>query len=123
MTQGVSGVLAEKYSVASNLRREKMRIISGITALNLIREKRFEEADVYKKPFVEIKDSPIEEVAQCLGSGFVPNNNETKRVATEMVSLAKLLSGDPNTLQTDDIEKSTKKLVELLNVLSNISRV
>jgi hypothetical protein len=115
--------LAEKYSIESNLRRTKLRIISGITALNLIKEKRFAEAEVYIKPFIEIKDSSVEEVALDLGFGFVPNPNETNNIAAEMISIAKSISQHVRTLETNEIERITRRLVELLNDISNTSRI
>lgn len=123
MTGNVAGILVEKYSAASNLRKGKMRIISGITAFNLIQEKRFAEAEVYRKPFIEIKDFSVEDLAEGLGFGFVPNNTDTKKIASEMVSIARMLSADPASLKIDEIKKSTQELVELLNVISSISRI
>ena len=116
-------VLAEKYSMEANLRKMKMRIISGITALNLIKEERFAEAEVYLKPFIEIKDSSVEDVAYGLGFGFVPNRNETNNITTEIISIAKSLSPDPRTLETNEIERKKQRLVKLLNDISSISRI
>jgi len=123
MTGNVGCVLTEKYSAAATLRREKLRIISGITALNLFREQRFAEAEEYRRPFIEIKDYSVEDFAQGLGFGFIPNKNEIKEVATELISIAKAISQDPKSLKDDEIKKYSERLVELLNVISSIARI
>lgn len=123
MTGDVGCVLTEKYSAAASLRREKLRIISGITALNLFREQKFAEAEEYRKPFTEIKDYSVEDLVQGLGFGFVPNKNQIKDVAAELISIAKAVSQDPKSLRDDEIKRYSERLVELLNAISSIARI
>jgi hypothetical protein len=114
-------VLTEKFSAASTLRREKMRIISGITALNLIKEKRFAEASVYARSLIEIKDCSIEEVIRFLPTGFVPP--QTQQMAEIVVKVAQLLSKDPDSIEESEIDESKNRLVELLDVLGSKPKV
>ena len=114
-------VVTEKFSAASGLRREKMRIISGITALNLIKEKRFADADTYKRSLIEIKDCSIEEVIRFLPPGFVPP--QTQQMAEDVVRVAQLLSKDPQSIEESEIDDSKERLVKLLDVLGSKPKV
>jgi hypothetical protein len=115
--------LTEKFSTASTLRREKMRIISGITAFNLIHEGKFEQAEVYRRSLVEIKDYPIDDVAHNFAPGFLPNEEDRRRIAEQLLEIAALISQDPHRINKSDINKSNRKLVELLNVISRESKL
>lgn len=114
--------MAEKFSAEFTLMREEMRIISGITALNLIREKRYSEAEVYRRSFVEIKDCSADDLAVGLGSFFVPNSAETVRIAKDLLAIANILSGDLQSIDEEQAKGSTQKLTELLDAVTSKSR-
>lgn len=115
--------LAEKFSTASNMRREKRRVISGITALNLIQEKKFDEAQVYARSFLELRNFSVEDLAQNLSCGFLPNRLESKQIAEKLIDVSVLLSHDPASIEKSELEEHRKKLVGLLNVLSDKRRI
>jgi len=121
--QKAGETLAEKFSVASNLRGEKLRVISGITALNLIQEEKYDEAEIYARPFVELKKFSVDDLAQHLSYGFVPNRADSREVAEQLMEVSELLSQDPASIEKSKITKSTKKLLGLLNALSNKQRI
>ena len=121
--QKAGETLAEKFSVASNLRGEKLRVISGITALNLIQEEKYDEAEIYARPFVELKKFSVDDLAQHLSYGFVPNRADSREVAEQLMEVSELLSQDPASIEKSKITNSTKKLLGLLNALSNKQRI
>jgi len=122
----VDVMLLEKYTLASNIRRERYRLISGITALNLIQEGKFEDAEGYRQVFIEYKNIPIEELVQNLSFGFLPNSvnfRQLTEVASKLHEIADFLSEDLILIKSsDNIEKYPKVLVGLLNDLSPASR-
>jgi hypothetical protein len=111
-------VLSEKLSVKTSALREEMRLVSAITALNLIQEKRYSEAEPFRASFVEIKDSSVQTLAQDLGSPFLPNGNETEKVATRIIEVANVLSKDPRSIEPSEAETCTTVLMELLDAVT-----
>jgi hypothetical protein len=110
--------MSEKLSVKTSALREEMRLVSAITAFNLIQEKRFDEAEPYRASFIEIKDSSIQTLAKDLGSPFLPNGNESEQVATKIIEVANVLSRDPASINQDEAESCTSVLMELLDAVT-----
>jgi len=119
-------MLVEKYALASNIRKERFRLISGITALNLIQEGNFEEAEGYRRPFIEYIDVSIDELVQNLSFGFIPGSvspNQIKEVASTLHEIANFLSENLDSIKkSTNLGKYAKMLVGILNDLSSASK-
>jgi hypothetical protein len=119
-------MLVEKYTLASNIRKEKLRLISGITALNLVQEGKFEEALGYRKPFVEYRNYSIDELIQNLSFGFLPGSispNKLMDVASKLQDIANFLAGDFEHMQkSNNLGLYATELVGILNDLTPSSR-
>lgn len=114
--------MGEEYSQGTTYRREQMRVISGMTGVNLAKEKRFDKSEEYIKPFAELKDITPEELAQRIRPKTYSYNSETgkaaaEKIAKDMISIAKVLSKGPTLLRTEELEESGKKLQEILDLL------
>ncbi|MDR0373407.1 MAG: hypothetical protein LBI79_07630 [Nitrososphaerota archaeon] len=114
--------MSEKFSAETSVLREEMRLVSAITALNLIQEKRYEEAEPFRSSFIEIKDSSVETLAKDLGSHFLPNGNATERIAAKMLEVAATLSKTPETIEENEAKVCASILMELLDAVTVSSR-
>lgn len=110
--------MSEKLSVKTSALREEMRLVSAITALNLIQEKRYVEAEPFRASFIAIKDSSVQTLAKDLGSPFLPNGNESEQVATKILEVANVLSKDPESIDRNEAEACTSVLMELLDAVT-----
>jgi len=114
-------VLSEKISVKTSALREEMRLVSAITALNLIQEKRYTEAEPFRASFIAIKNSSVETLAKNLGSPFLPDGNDSEHVATKILEVADVLSKDPESIDRNEAEACTSVLMELLDAVTTKS--
>lgn len=119
-------MLVEKYALASNIRKERLRLISGITALNLIQDGNLREAEDYRRPFIEYTDITIDELIQNLSFGFIPGSvspHQIQEVASSLHEIANFLSEDFDSIKKSvNLGKYAKVLVGILNDLSPASR-
>jgi hypothetical protein len=111
--------LSERLSAKFSALREEMRLVSAITALNLIQEKRYTEAEPYRASFLEIKDCPVKILAKELGSPFLPNGNEPEQLATKMLEVASVLSKQPELIDNNEAEACSSVLMELLDAVTS----
>lgn len=112
------GLLSEKFSAETSTIREEMRLVSAITAFNLIQEKRYTEAEPFRNSFIEIKSSSVDEIAKDLSSHFLPNSAEKEKVAQKMLDVADVLSKNPEAISDDEAKTCTSVLVELLDAVA-----
>lgn len=104
---------SERFSKLSAIHEGKMRIISGITGLNLQREGRSEEATTYLQSFVKLKDFPLECLSLARTDPRFPTEKADLKSGSRLLEIASTVS--KGNLSTDDMRKYAKELAGILN--------
>ena len=114
-------LLSEEFSQESAIMREENRIVSAITAFHLIQEGRYSDAEIFRQSFLEIKDLSAKDLAKGLGCYFLEdqrNCEEKGDVAQRMLNVAKVLAGDPASIDKSKAQECTTVLTELLYAIT-----
>ena len=109
----------ERFSTLSAVHEKKMRIISGITGLNLLREGKHDEASGFIESFVKLKDYPLEYLAVNLNPQL-PADVADLETGARLLEIAKKIS--TGNLSDEDMSKYSDELAGILHEARSAGR-